>query len=58
MNDTFMVQTEINNGHILSADEIQLQLKPILKNEQNSSNQTKPLELVILPKNQDDIVVN
>jgi hypothetical protein len=58
MNETFMVQTEINDGNDLSTDQIQLQLKPILKNEQHSSNQMSPLELVILSKNQNDIVVN
>jgi len=58
MNDTFMVQGDIDNENDLSTDKIQFQLKSVLKNEQYSSKQTKALELVILPKNQDDIVVN
>ncbi len=58
MNDTFMVQADIDNENDLSTDKIQFQLKSVLKNEQHSSKQTKALELVILPKNQDDIVVN
>jgi hypothetical protein len=59
MNDTSMVQTEVPNGNSLSTDNIQLQLKSVVKDEeQHSSNQTSLLPLVILPKNHDDIVVN
>lgn len=59
MNDTFMVHTGISNGNGLSTDDIQLQLKPILEkpDEKHSSNQPTPLDLVIRPKIQDDIVV-
>jgi hypothetical protein len=58
MNDTLMVQTEINNENNLSTNKIQLELKPILKDEQNSTDQTSSLELVTLSKAQDNIVVN
>jgi len=56
MNDTSMVQTEINNENNLSTNKIQLELKPILKDEQNSTDQTSSLELVTLSKAQDNIV--
>jgi hypothetical protein len=48
MNDTLMIQTGINDENNLSNDKIQLDLK----------NQISSLKLVILSKNQDDIVVN
>lgn len=57
MNDTFMVHTGINDENGLSTDKIQLQLKTTLSEEQHSTNQTPSLQLVILPKTQDDIVV-
>jgi hypothetical protein len=58
MNETFMVHTEINDENGLSTDKIQLQLKTTLNDGQCSINQTPPLQLVILSKNQDDIIVN
>jgi hypothetical protein len=58
MNDISMVQTEVTNGNSLSTDNIQLQLKSVVEDEQYLSNQTSPLAFVILSKTQDDIVVN
>ena len=59
MNETFMVHnTDINDEDHLSPNNIQFELKTVLSNEQHLTNQKSLLEFVILPKNQDDIVVN
>jgi hypothetical protein len=72
MNETFMVRTStpemINDDNELSTDKIQtkltqVQLKATLSDEQNQHSQTQrhqtsSMELVILSKTQDDIVVN
>jgi len=56
MNDTLMVQTEINNENNLSTNKIQLELKSILKDEQQSTDQISSLKLVVLSETQDNIV--
>ncbi|CAF2521053.1 unnamed protein product [Rotaria sp. Silwood2] len=61
MNETFMVRTKVNDSNGLATDKIQIQLQSKLSNEQNSTNQTSrqktlPLELVILPKSEHDIM--
>jgi hypothetical protein len=68
MNDTFLVRTVPNDDNELSIDDIQtkltqLQLKTTLSDDQSLKkptprHQTTPMELIILEKNQDDIVVN
>jgi hypothetical protein len=70
MNETFMVRAStpemINDDNELSTEKIQtkltqVQLKATLSDEQNQQiqtqrHQTPPMELVIIPKTQDDIV--
>ncbi len=59
MNETFMVQdTDINDEDHLSPNKIQFELKTVVNNEPHLTNQKSLLEFVILPKNQDDIVVS
>jgi hypothetical protein len=72
MNETFMVRASTpevpNDDNELSTDKIQtkltqVQLKATLSDDQNQHihtqrHQTPPMELVILPKTQEDIVVN
>jgi hypothetical protein len=72
MNETFMVRTSTpeitNDDNEFSTDKIQtkltqVQLKTTLSDEPNQNNQTQrhqtpPIELVIIPKTQADIVVN
>ena len=55
MNNISMVHTDIKNDSTLST---QLQLKPIVRDGQQSASQTSALSLVTLPKNQDTISVN
>ena len=69
MNETFMVRTTAIDENESSINKIQtkltqVQLKTTLNHEQNLSNQTQqqqqqktPIELVILPKTQDNIIV-
>lgn len=57
MNDLSMVQTDINNPDPLSTDNVQLQLKSLVLDEQHSASQTASLSLVTLPKNEDTIEV-
>jgi hypothetical protein len=71
MNETFMIQTSTpevsNDDNEFPIDNIQtkltqVHLKTTLSDEQNQHHQTQkhqtpPIELVILPKTQDDIVV-
>ncbi len=71
MNETFMVQTStpeiLNDDNEFSTDKLQtkltqVQLKTTLSDESNQNNQTQrhqtpPIELVIIPKTQADIVV-
>ncbi len=68
MNETFMIRTSTpeltNDDNELSTDKIQtkltqVQLKTTLSDEQiqTQRHQTSPMELVILSKTQDDIVV-
>jgi hypothetical protein len=69
MNETFMVRTSTpeisNDDNEFSTDKLQtkltqVQLKTTLSDEPNQTqrHQTPPIELVILPKTQADIVVN
>jgi len=72
MNETFMVRASTpeitNDDNEFSTDKIQtkltqVQLKTTLSDEPNQNNQTQrhqtpPIELVIIPKTQADIVVN
>lgn len=58
MNNISMVHTDIKNDRVLSTDNIQLQLKPIVRDAQQSASQASALSLVILPKNEDTISVN
>ena len=57
MNEVNMVKTEINleNGH--STDHIQLELKPLIKNDKDPLKHQSSLELLVLSQNQEDIVV-
>jgi hypothetical protein len=71
MNETFMIRTSTpevsNDDNEFPIDNIQtkltqVHLKTTLSDEQNQHHQTQkhqtpPIELVILPKTQDDIVV-
>ncbi|CAF0897507.1 unnamed protein product [Rotaria sp. Silwood1] len=61
MNETVMVRTKVNDSNVLSTDKIEIQLQSKFSGKQNSTDQiqrqkTSPLELVILPTTENDIM--
>lgn len=57
MNESTMVQTESNHENGLTTDHIQLELKPLIKNQSDSLKHQSSLELLVLSQNQEDVVV-
>lgn len=56
MNESTMVQTESNHENGLTTDHIQLELKPLIKNQSDSLKHQSSLELLVLSQNQEDVV--